>query len=59
MELQVDSRLLASFDVKAKQWRVSARRYAMMLAEYAGATGESAEVRLGRAAVWAVTEVAA
>ena len=46
VELQVDSRLLASFDVKAKQWRVSAGRYGMVLAEYAGATGESAEVRL-------------
>ena len=46
VELHVDSRLLASFDTKAKQWRISAGRYEMSLAKYAGAAGESAVISL-------------
>jgi len=46
VELHLDSRLLASFDTKAKQWRITAGRYEMSLAKYAGAAGESAAVSL-------------
>ena len=46
VELHIDSRLLASFDSRAKQWRIASGRYEISLARYAGAAGESAAVSL-------------
>jgi len=46
VELHIDPRLLASFDTQANQWRISAGRYEVSLARYAGAEGESAAVTL-------------
>jgi beta-glucosidase len=46
VKLHVDPRLLAAFDSKAKQWRISAGRYEMSVAKYAGAEGESAALTL-------------
>jgi beta-glucosidase len=46
VELHVDSRLLASFDAKARRWRIAGGRYGVALAKYAGGEGVSAEVSL-------------
>jgi beta-glucosidase len=46
VQLHVDPRFLASFDVKARQWRLSGGRYEVTLAKYAGAEGARAEVSL-------------
>jgi beta-glucosidase len=46
VDLHIDSRLLASFDTHAKQWRISPGRYEISLAKYAGAEGQSATVTL-------------
>lgn len=48
VELQVDPRLLASFDNRVKRWRESGGRYEFSLGEYAGAEGVSAGLSLRR-----------
>jgi beta-glucosidase len=46
VQLAVDPRLLARFDIKAAQWRIDSGTYEVTLASSAGAPGDSSSVKL-------------